>query len=268
MRTLTIASESGKGRAFNAHVLAFARADALWEGGRGDVLRPVFLQVACSDQEAKPFLANLQSGCKAKMLGNGCLAKGDPVEILKSGGYIFRSQRFAAGTVITAHLPKLLVFDPGLVEPRGASFVVLPPRARLEQESARLPGAMMLRHAEAFGEQMGWDVRVGETLRVVFPALAALFCGALVRRIDLPILPDMRFQARLFVAMLHHGCASVSAHQHLNRGCAFGEHPRLGFYEWGTDRVKLAPGVAFMAKHDEIALVVAEQTKIFNKARR
>ncbi|WP_437831424.1 hypothetical protein [Sorangium sp. So ce1153] len=107
MRTLTIETGEGKGRSFSAAVLAYATASALWDGGAAETTRPVFLQLACSEAEARPVLANLQAGRKAVMHGEGCLSKGDRVELLRSAGYVFRAQRFAEGVILTAYLHEL-----------------------------------------------------------------------------------------------------------------------------------------------------------------
>lgn len=266
MRTLTIETfDGGKGRSFSASVLAYATASGLWEGGSAENIRPVFLQLACSEAEARPVLANLQAGRKATMRGEDCASKGDRVELLKSVGYVFRQQRFAEGVILTAYLHELFVFDPGLVDGDGVRFVLMPPRARLEAEAARFDR----RAVEAHVRRLGYKTEDPRLWCHLAP-MAALFCAALARRSPLPIPPDPRFWAQLYCAALATGLASwgISTRYSNPEPGTFGEAGALGFREIDTVAVGLAPGVACRVSHARLEELLAEQVVLFERRRR
>lgn len=264
--TLTIQSETGKGRTFSGTILAYATADGLWDGGHSKGLRPVYLELACSEQEAKPLLANLQIGRKAKVTGGDFTSKGEKLELLKSAGYVIPPpQRVRAGVVITAYLAPLFIFDPGVSDAGSVAFVLLPDLKQLEREAARFDGKAIMRHVrkslelapkltDGWGKPKDYELTALEQRSATLPAMAALFCGALHRRAHVPQLPDPRFQAQLYVEMLRRGLASWSA----KRGDQdkFGRHPHLGFYQASHDM--LAPGVACRATHDAIRDVMVD----------
>jgi hypothetical protein len=266
MRTLTIETgEGGKGRSFSATVLAYATASALWDGGAAEAIRPVFLQLACSEAEARPVLANLQAGRKATMRGEDCVSKGDRVELLKSVGYVHRQQRFAEGVILTAYLHELFVFDPGLVDATSVKFVLMPPRARLEAEAARFDRRAVEAHVRRLGCKSE-DARLWCWLA----PMGALFCAALARRSPLPIPPDPRFWAQLYCAALAAGIASwgiSTRYGNPDRG-TFGEAGALGFREVDTAAVGLAPGVACWVSHERLEEILAEQVVLFEKSER
>ncbi|XXX79222.1 hypothetical protein WMF30_10650 [Sorangium sp. So ce134] len=266
MRVLTIETGDGsKGRSFSATVLAYATASGLWEGGAAEAIRPVFLQLACSEAEARPVLANLQGGRKAVMRGEDCLSKGDRVELLRSAGYVFRQQRFAEGVILTAYLHELFVFDPGLVDPNGARLVLMPPRARLEAEAARFDRRAVDAHVRRLGHKSE-DPRLWCWLA----PMAALFCAALARRSPLPIPPDPRFWAQLYCAALAAGIASwgISTRHGDPEPGTFGEVGALGFREVDAAAVGLAPGVACRVSHAQLEELLAEQVVLFERRRR
>jgi hypothetical protein len=263
MRSLTIETGDGsKGRSFSATVLAYATASALWDGGAAEATRPVFLQLACSEAEARPVLANLQGGRKAVMRGEECLSKGDRVELLRSAGYVFRQQRFAEGVILTAYLHELFVFDPGLVDPAGVRFVLMPSRARLEAEAQRFDRRAIEAHVRRLGYKSE-DPRLWCWLA----PMAALFCAAVARRSPLPIPPDPRFWAQLYCAALTAGIASwgISTRYGSPIEGTFGEAGALGFREVDTAAVGLAPGVACMTSHVALEELLAEQVVLFER---
>ena len=92
--TLTILTGEGgkkKGRSFSAEVFAYATASGLFEGSTaGNTLRPAYLFLATSDEEARPLLENLRAGEKALM-------KGDPGPLLVDGPGTARHHFTATG---------------------------------------------------------------------------------------------------------------------------------------------------------------------------
>jgi hypothetical protein len=259
MRTLIIESgDEGKGRSFRAVLLACVEANGLWFGGAADtdVIRPVYLSVATSDAEAAPFLANLRTGRKAEIdTGNRySRSKGQRYECLRSAGYTFTTQRTSRGTVLTAFLTDLYRMDPGMIDPKGAAFALLPPAAWLAaQPRPERPAALFARVREALLPRMSRSSEltksVGDDALARWLPYARLFCAYLDRRTRCPLVPDLAFQLQVLVAALDAGLASVSAERsHMEWGQHFSAH---GYTEDSVHTVGLAPGLSFKAKHEE-----------------
>ncbi len=252
-RDLVIATSDGeKGRSFRASLLAYAEADHLWALGMADTdtRRPVFMMLACSDQEAAPFLANLRAGRQSEIVGGskgyGRRNKGDQFELLRSGGYQYATQRHHEGVVITAFLPELFRLDPGMVSPDGCRFVMLP-----SQEWCLDPQPAALAHVTRclppkFERSVALMADVPALCRI-----APLFAVYLDRRTRAPLIPDARFYAQVLVASVAAGLAQRSGGNDTYR-------------EDGVARVGLLPGLAFQAKHDELEAMLAEQVRMFD----
>ncbi len=262
MRELIIESEQqrGKGRSFHGALLASVEADPLWEGGRTqtDNLRPVWAMFVGSEQELKPFVTNLLLGKKACTLSNSySRRKGERVELLKSAGYQVSWQREVEGTIATVHLPDLFRLDPGMVDPKGITFVILPSqdwlsRQKIEQDS-------IVKHIQRFEYPIA-----GEELPYLIP-LAFLFAAYLDRRTRCPLYSDGRFYLQLMLACLEQGLASwpTPDDYYGYRDSPFGQHHNFGFHQHDTDDAGLTQGIAFHAKHEELERVLAEQVEIF-----
>lgn len=263
----------GKGRSFRAILAAYVTADGLWEGGEAgtDTHRPVYAVFACSDGEASAFAANLRCGRRAEQVNDkGHRSRGDKLarwEFLRSAGYQFATQRHAAlgSTVIQAVLPHLLRFQGiGMVDPKVASFVMLPGRTWAERQ--RLDDAAALRHLRAVG------CKVPEaTLRAHFPALAAagaLFAGYLDGRTRCPLVLDVRLHVQLMVAAVEEKLAAVHTGWSGSGDPPWGASRAIGYSEHGLADVGLLPGVAMMAKHEVLEPFLAEQvTKFMRKVK-
>jgi hypothetical protein len=273
VRTLVIQPQKeGKGRSFIAALLGYATADSLWAGGVAatDAIRPVWMAIAASEGEIGPFVANLRCGRKAE-IANPHQRRPDVIELLRSAGYAWSSQRFPEGSLVTAYLPELFRLDPGMVDPSGARFVVLAPSAWCAEQRANVDAAV--RHVRAMGMIAAPDRKesysepappTAEEVAELAP-LASLFAAYLDRRTRAPLIPDHRFHTQLLVACLMGGLASLSA---VDRGYArFGQHTKLGFRSVDLETVGMAPGVAFQATHERIEELLAEQVaKFYRKA--
>ena len=127
--------DEGKGRTFRATLLASVEADSMWEGGLTgtDDARPVWAMFAASDAELRPFQANLATGRKIIVgkEGSHYRRRSDKIELLKTAGYQYTWQREAEGSILTACMMDLFRRDPGMVDPTGACFVVMPTEAWL-----------------------------------------------------------------------------------------------------------------------------------------
>lgn len=270
-RTLVIESgETGKGRAFSAELLGYVTADALWDGGQAgttNVVRPVYLTLALSEQEAGPFVANLRAGRKAT-LGRDRHPK--RFELLRSAGYAFALQRHPEGVLATAYLPELFRLDPGMVDPTGARFVVLPDAGWCREEAWRLDILDAVEHVrslrstnmdfyDALTESRDRLARVGTELAEIVPT-SALFAAYLDRRVRAPLIPDLRFYLQVLVAALGAGLATVSDGHH---------RARLGFETVHLDELGFAPGVAFLASHEQVeTLLAAEVARFYERVRK
>lgn len=239
MRDLVIQpKEHGKGRAFGATLIAHVTADRLWAAGsQGDSTRPVYMALAGTETELRPFVANLRLGRKAE---HGYKGR-EKFEVLKSAGFQVAWQRAPAGCLVSIFAPDLFCLDPGMVDPKGVSFCVLPAKAWLRPLDVPVP------------------VCVPDERRADVLSLASLFIAYLDRRTRCPLVPDPRFYVAVLAGALEQGLASWS------RGGAWGTREwgrhDTSFVEDGTDLVGLAPGVVFRSSHDELEAFLAEQVK-------
>lgn len=241
-----------KGRSFRAHLLAYAEASALWQGGQtaSDTVRPVWMMLAGTDNELRPFVANLQVGRKAESFARHYHRVDDRFEVLKSSGFHFAWQRTDRGSVVTAYLPELFRLDPGMVDPDGAAFCILP--------------------AESWITPLSPEAR-DHLLKVVGPMdpqdldavldLAPMFIAYLDRRTRCPIIRDQRFYAQVLHASLRGGLATLSC----DRGHSqeWGRHGRLGYVEYGLETVGVRPGLAFRSDHESLERLLSEQVRIY-----
>lgn len=260
MRDIEIAPQvEGKGRTFRAVLLASVRADLFWPGGMTatDNERPVWAMFAGSEQELRAFMANLTSGRKADMpkpYGHG----DDRMEILRSAGFQTTWQREAEGSIATVFLPELFQLDPGLVDPAGIKFIILPTGTLIRRQV--LDVKPLVRHAQVAGHR-----KVGAEFLEMCAPLAYIFCAYLDRRTRCPLVSDGRFYMQLFLACLKKQIASFSTNsdRYRDHDLGFGHHPSLQFFERDTATIGLLPGVAFRSSHDEFEKLLAEQVSLF-----
>jgi hypothetical protein len=266
--TLTIYSDGcgkkkRKGRAFSAEVLAYASASALWDAGSASTLRPAFLLCGTSEEEAEPVRENLRAGERAHMKGDPGPDAGTYVEFMRSAGYAFASERTEEGTIITAHLPELCDFQPGLVDPAGVRFVLFPARDDLaEMHVGELEFAALRRALARLGVAVPHDDLSD------LAATAAMWAAYLDERSELPIPPDTSFRIELCLAALKDGLASLAVPP--GKTGTFGpfEHEKFGFTAYIAPHVALAPGIACMATHAELAALLAREIKRFDASSR
>jgi hypothetical protein len=280
MRTLRIETQKeGKGRVFSASLLAYATADALWEGGQTntDGIRPVFLMFAASEGEVRPFTANLRLGRKATFEERSSYSRrrGPYFELLKSANYTVSTQRFKEGSVVTAYLPELFVLDPGMVDPKGVSFVLLPSKEWCNAQN--LDTASMVQHMAKL-KRINFESESSRSYSVEWPDLATteslariapLFAAYLDRRSRAPLLQDARFHLQVLVSFLKGGLASMTTADRTYYGAdRFGRSNRLGYEEDGAELVGLVPGLAVLADHIQVESVLAEEVTTFLKGKK
>lgn len=239
MRELTIQpQDSGKGRAFRATLVAHAVYRHVVPDG-GNTTRPVFMVLAGTETALRPFVANLRLGRKAE---DGIGRRGETFEVLKSAGYAVAWQRAPKGALVTVYHPELFCLDPGMVDPKGVTFAILPARGWLRPSAVPVPDYVPEDRVE--------DVR----------ALAPLFTGYLDRRTRCPLIPDPRFAVQCLAAALDQGLAAFSSRDRWSRGWGEGG---LGFSTHGLEDAGYGPGLAFAAGHESLETFLAEQVRIF-----
>lgn len=282
MRYLRIEPQAGrKGRTFSANLLGFVTADQLWEGGRTstDVIRPVWLCFAASEGEVRPFTANLRLGRKALLTAvaepsawRGRSREGRQIELLRSGEYEFLTQRHPEGVIVTAYMPEVFLLDPGMVDPAGVNFAILPSLEWRVQQDLDVAGAV--RHLRKIGylatkpeKTSYYDPPTNPTAEQAasLVPLAPLFAAYLDRRTRAPLIKDLRFHMQLLIAALRTPLASLSVDgaSYSSRSKEFGQHTRLGFWEDGTEALGLLPGMAMNASHLQVEQLLAEEVSVY-----
>lgn len=256
----------GKGRSFTAMCLASVEADLLWEGGQTDTddQRPVWAMFAGSEQEMRPFVANLKTGRKCEMAKGGYnySRKNDRMVFLRSAGYSTTWQREVEGSAVTIFLPDLFQMDPGMVDPAGASFVVLPTKEWASNQ--KIDASSLVSHVKPFLPKAhdGKPVFTEDELAEMVPT-AFLFASYLDRRTRCPLPSDERFYLQLMLACLKEGLASLPVGTRSYYSHEFGVHSFFKFITLGVEDLGFSRPIAFKAAHTEIERVLAEQVTLF-----
>lgn len=263
MRNVWIEPKSeGKGRTFRAVLLASVEADLLWSGGTSgstDSMRPVWAMFAGSDQELRAFMANLTGGRLAKCekrYGYYRSGKQERLEFLRSARYQTIWQREDEGSLATIYLPDLFKMDPGMVDPSGIGFVLLPTQEWDAQQI--LPTVALAKHLERCGyQQLGpdWAREWGTT--------AHLFAAYLDRRTRCPLIADGRFYIQLFAACLKHKLASFAPKDSFSSNRDFGVHQDHDYHETDTQLVGFRKGLVFRSNHAAFETVLAQEVETF-----
>jgi len=262
---VTNGAEGEKTRAFSATLLTLVLADNLWDQSKGGTLRPVLLSVASTEEEMRAFLANLRMGRKVSFATGRTPDWANyldaHLEVLKTSGFRWTSQRFEGGVVVTTGFyPDLFTMDPGMVDPeKGIRFCLLPPSGWVvsDQEVTEVSAYMVAADL--------WADSPGELAR--FAVLAPLFMAYLDRRTRCPLLTDRRFALQLLVACLRKGLATVSCERRSSRSYytrePFGELSRLGYMEVRPEAAGYQPGLAFLSDHETFERILAQEVATF-----
>ena len=224
MQNLVITSKptaDGKTRQFSAILLAYMRADMLWEGGQANTnnLRPVYLVVAGTENGLRPFLANIRAWRKAEVQSDTrrwSSRNATCMEVLKSAGYAYTWQRGDGARggkqhLVTIYLPTLFNVNPGMIDKEMCSFISAPPAWWVKEQDAALRRELpdvctaVLRHARRLGFADSDDA-----ILAALPQ-AAHYCMYLDRRTRRPLINDLAFCLQLYYAALEDGVASTSS---------------------------------------------------------
>lgn len=244
---LVIAPKGDKGRSFSANLLAHAHANTLWENGTsGDCHRPVWMVVGGTEQEMKAFNANLLTGKKAEISSDhGYRQRGEKFEILKSAGYMHHSCKIGGGMVTTFYLPDLLRLDPGMVDPAGVKFVVIPALAWVSAQRFDLAAARLRL------QSLGAEGKVTDEALHVALAEGSLLLAYLDRRCRFPIPFSPVFGAWLLQAMETARALFRTSHQY-DRG-----RYRID----GESHVNALPGYAVQATHEQLGEILSAEVR-------
>ncbi len=193
-------------------------------------------------------------------------------EFMKSAGFKVLWQRYPEGSLASVHLPDLVALDPGMVDPKGITFVVSEGRDYLAAEAKKMKVAEIVSYAkylpmvkevnepslDRWGHvYSGWEKPLSdETLAELVP-LAYLFVLYLSNRSRAPIPPDGKFYLQVLLACLQRGLASFSLGDGYGDDRRFGRNKVYQFKEEGLEVGRLAPGIAFKASHEEIEETLA-----------
>lgn len=276
-----------KGRSFSAIKLAHITADAMWAGGEAetDDVRPVWLMLAGSPHELRPFLMNLKSGRRAEesVLGEGrsSYSRSKPTRyaLLKSAGYLYAHQKLATGEeIVTAYLPDLCNLDPGMIDPEVCRFLCLTPRWWSDAQLAALradqgAASAVVAHARRIGVPGAWT---DEDVLALVPQ-AVHVAAYLEQRTRRPIPPEPAFALQLLLAGLRAGVYSLSMTEESARGYRWNDTIRVsadpwiwGRHKWAvtfteadTADVGLLPGVLCSVAHEALDMFLAAQVKAF-----
>jgi hypothetical protein len=254
-----------KGRSFRATCVAVATANSLWdEGGKDGAIRPVWAMFAGTEQELRPFVANLKSGRKAEpaeQFWRG--GDNERFEFLRSVGFVASWQREAEGSLVTLFHPELFRLDPGLIEPSTIRFLLFVPSDW--SDAQRVDVASAVRHVQPLAPKLEEGY-----LSSLVPT-AYLFAAYLDRRTRAPLVADGRFYLQLLLSALDQGLASLPGRDiKYNRSSRdqWGFHNGHGFdfemggSSWsplGIDSIGLAHVISFNSTHTVFEQFLAEQ---------
>lgn len=276
----SIESEKGKGRSFRALHFASVTANNLWPGGSTgkDITRPVYASFLGSEEELRPFAANLSCGRKA--VGSTKRRSNGGFEFLKSAGYKQFWQREPEGSILSVFLPELFLLDgSGMVDPKDVKFVLLPSKAWVLSQRGidvqacvdhvkRLPFIQALNAPpvkDRWGNLAEHDPPLSDEKLAELSVIAYLFAAYLDRRTRAPIPTSGKLYLQIMLACLKEGLATwaTEARGGWYAGSKFGHHGSFGFDEEGTQEAGFLPGIAFKSDHETVEALLASEISTY-----
>jgi hypothetical protein len=247
-----IPKQEGKGRTFRVSCLSYINAQNLTSSGDTD-MRPVWAMFAGSENEVRPFMANLISGRKLRFVTNHSRRNEERLEFLKSYNYRISYQREPEGVLATVFIPEFFRLDPGMIDIEEISFIMLPSQEWSTNQK------LDTKPLVEYGKLLGYT----EEQALHLAPQAYLFAAYLDRRSRCPLIADGRFYLQLFMASLKEGLASWSLERYGSEG--FGRHKKFRFDEYNTREVGLLPGVIFRARQSVFEEFLAQEVNTFFK---
>lgn len=245
-------SQEGKGRVFSAYLLSYIAFGAVW-ANTNDSVRPLHMTLVGSENQLRPFVANLLLGRKAETTER----RGNRFEILKSAKFQAAWQRYPEGSSVTLFSPESFRLDPGMVDPKGVSFCLAPSIDWLPSKPVSLD---ILGWVEKLNLPIPME-KIGSVVR-----LAPLFIAYLDRRTRCPLIPDEKFYVQVLAHALSQGLATWSTDADgsgwYNRG-SYGQHANLRYTEYNVEQAGLVPGVAVSCQHTTLETFLAQQVELY-----
>jgi hypothetical protein len=193
LSNIIIEPKGEKGRVFQAKLVSFIRADNLTpESNSNKIIRPVWAMFAGSQDELRPFMANLRLGRVAKESNRSSF------EFLKSIRWKIIYQKEPEGVLATIYHPELFEMDPGMVDPKRIDFVIL-----VDQEWKSKQDINIDKAKEYLVKVNGSDDLL------TFLPIAPLFALYLDRRTRCPLINDELFYFHLLLMALKNNLASI-----------------------------------------------------------
>lgn len=244
---LTVESvNKDKGRSFSSILLASVVCDSLWSNSSpSNIVRPIYLSIAGSDNELRPFVANLKVGSKIYISNRYGNQERFKLEIMRSVDYQFSWQKIKDFSVVTIFQPELFKIDPGIVENDKISFCILPTNDMLVEPN---PDIIYYLTSKGYNEKDS-----------IFAAkIAPIFIAYLDRRTRCPLILDERFYPLLFLKCLNNDVPIVGRKTSNNMG-----YSRKAYIEYGLDNVNLNDGVVMLSSNDLFEEVLSKTVKEF-----
>lgn len=257
-------SDGRKGRVFSAKCAAFITANPIFPEAGGTAIRPIWAMFLTTEQELRPFVANLRLGRIAERTDRDAKPE-NRMEFLKSARYRHEFHREAEGAVASLWYPSLFSVASDVSE-NGVSFAMLVPDDWASAQDVDAEGAVA--HVRSVP-----DLLRGELLEASddwFAALlptAYLFAAYLDARTRCPLVNDGRFFLQLLLASFVEGFAAMpipwDRYVRSTQG-VLGN--KTWFMAYGLRDAGVRHAVAARGNHEAVDELIAEQTAAYFRA--
>jgi hypothetical protein len=263
----TKAEPNKKTRSFRSTCLGALEASYLCDFSTSqNEIKPVWAMFVGSENELRPFMFNLLAGHKA-IIDKGSYSRiKERLVFPKSANYKVFWQKEEEATIATIYLSDFFMLDPGMIEPEGAKFIVLPSIEWCNNQSIEaapiLSYIKAITHKELLDKEELSEANLTKLIHIAF-----LFCAYLDRRTRCPLVADGKFYLQILIAALTQGLAFLpkDSNKYVPYGTkAFGigygslEGPAL-------ETLGLAGGISFQADHIQIEALLAKEVEIYFK---
>lgn len=250
-------SKEGKTRSFEARVVGMTISNmAPWVKPNDDkLIQPVSVLIVGDDSSVRAVVANLRTGrrCWLTDRKRNTVRNKQPYPSLDLTGtkYQYLFQQFDEGTICHVYSIDLYNQDPGMIDPDDIQFIAPVPKQWVEEQQQYLQAIDPELKSWAIKEftkvckpQSLKSEHEWQSIADSIVECAAMTCVYLDRRTRIPILPDLRFQVRLFLE-----CVTVGL-------CRYPEQKNERYSrQWGFS------GPSFISNDREMGLVWSIQCR-------